>query len=176
MWGYLSDESTDNLDDATLQFNHECPECPGGTGYTYTAKECMADGRWLRKKAKRPRRPIVRKSSNANASHTDGPRAMSRVHGQYHKYGGQILQDEPLWVHAFGPRLHTWQARGAAANAETGPCFTLPGIPKSQPRRTHPFEHLGHYPQSPRQMRRVKVHCWMTEYPRTRMARNEPVL
>ena len=53
MSGYLSDESLDSLDDATLQFNHAYRECPGGDGCEYTPKECIAHVRRLRKKGQK---------------------------------------------------------------------------------------------------------------------------
>ena len=83
MWGYLSDESIDSMDDATIgnfEMDHEYNECPGGTGCTYTARECVAHVRRLRKKAKRPRTAIAHKCPDANESHTDGHRAVARIH------------------------------------------------------------------------------------------------
>ena len=82
MWGYLSDESIGSLDDATLEFNHNYTECPGGDRGEYTARECIAHVRRLRKKVKRTRTPIVHTCSAAAASHRDGLCTMPRIHEQ----------------------------------------------------------------------------------------------
>ena len=47
VWGYVSDESIDSLDDAMLEFNREYSECRGGDRYKYTTKECITRVRRL---------------------------------------------------------------------------------------------------------------------------------
>ena len=82
MWGYLSDESIDGLDNATLEFHHKGSECPGGDRCEYTAKEGMAHVRRLRKRAKRPRTLMVHTCSDAVASHRDRLCTVPRIHEQ----------------------------------------------------------------------------------------------
>ena len=82
VWGYLSDESIDSLDDATLEFHHKGSECPGGDRCEYTAEECVAHVRRLRKRAKRPRTLMVHTCSDAVASHRDGLCTVPRIHEQ----------------------------------------------------------------------------------------------
>ena len=82
LWGYLSDESIDSLEDATLEFHHEYSECPGGDRCEYTAKECIAHVCRLRKKAKPIWTPIVHTCSDAAASHSDGLCTVPRIHEQ----------------------------------------------------------------------------------------------
>ena len=82
MWRYLSDESIDSLDDATLEFHHKGSECPGGDECEYTAKGCIAHVRRLRKRAKQPRTLMVHTCSDAVASQRDGLCTVPRIHEQ----------------------------------------------------------------------------------------------
>ena len=82
MWGYLSDESIDSLENSTLEFHHEYSECPGGDECEYTAKEGIAHVCRLQKRAKQPRTLMVHTCCDAAASHRDGLCTVPKIHDQ----------------------------------------------------------------------------------------------